>query len=146
MASLLIIQTATLAAIMLTLIVYYGQLRAMRQSMSGQHFLALVQFLQAEEIRSARTFVITELKQKDFSNWSQKDREKAASVCASYGTAGVLVRTGLVDFKLLESWEPSVKACFEICRPMIQELRTTAGPKYWIDFDRLYDKFIETTQ
>jgi hypothetical protein len=73
--------------------------------------------------------------------WDRRDREKASTVCASYGAAGILVRLELIDFAMLESWGPSIRTCFEICKPLIIERRQTAGPNYWIDFDGLYEKF-----
>ena len=138
---ILLIQTGTLVVIVLTLIVYYRQLKIMKSGTNGQHFLALVQFLQSNEVRSAREHVIMELFQKDFQNWSDNDCKMASTVCASYGNAGVLVRLGLVDFDMLESWGPSVKRCYKICEPLIKERRKAAGPKYWIDFDNLYKLF-----
>ena len=142
--ALLWVQTGTLIAIVLTLVVYYRQLRTMQAASRGQHFLALVQFLQTEEVRSARRHVLIGLKKKDFSNWNELDCHMASTVCASYGNAGVLVRVGLVDFSMLESWGPSVKRCFEVCQPLIKEQQKIAGPKYWIDFEKLNDLFSQS--
>jgi hypothetical protein len=135
---ILIIQTATLVTMVLTFIVYYFQLRALRHSSRGQHFLALIQHLQAPEVRTAREIVLNDLRTKPFKEWDRTDREAASTVCASYGNAGVLVRVGLVEFELLQSWGPSVIRCYEVCAPLVAERQAAAGSDYWKDLVELH--------
>ena len=142
-------------ALVLTLIVYYRQLRTMgkqlettqqqleatRQGSNGQNILALANFLQAEDVRAARTLVFQKLAKRHFRLWSKEDKLTAAKVCSSYGVAGVILQTGVIPNKpFLENWGPSIRMSFEILQPLIREMQRpeNAGPAYWSTYEWLY--------
>lgn len=137
--ALLIVQVICTAVIAGTLIVYFSQLRTMRQASKAQNLLAVIQFLQTKEVRDARGAVRKTLKSKDLQDWTDSERDNAATTCSSYDVAAILAFNGLVDVDLLlEHWGPSIKECFEVCEPYIEEMQAVSGPKYWDDFGLLY--------
>src|SRR5207248_11184941 len=89
-----LIGTLQSVVLIVVLVVYARQLRAMqhqvdaaRHAAVGQNLLALANFLQAEDVREARRTVITRLSERTFNEWSEDERRAAAKVCSSYGTA-----------------------------------------------------------
>lgn len=134
------VQGLTGAAILATFWIYYFQLRAMREASKGQNLLSVTSYLQQSEVREARTYAITVLKQKEYSNWSEDDRQKASLVCSTYDVAAIFVKYGLYDKNLfLETYGPSLSQCYEAVKPFCDEIRSpeAAGKKYWDDFVEL---------
>jgi hypothetical protein len=146
--SSLIIQGAVGVAIVATLGVYFRQLRTMqcqltatRESSVAQNILAVVNFLQAEDVRAARTIVRRQLRSKPMNEWSEQEREAASRVCATYDVAAVLLREKLVPLgPFVENWGPSIADCHQILLPFIEKMQepTKSGPNYWDDFGWLY--------
>jgi hypothetical protein len=134
--------------LVVVLIVYAKQLKAMqrqvetaRNAAMGQNLLVLSNFLQGEDVREARRVVITKLGDRGFKDWSEEEKHAAAKVCSSYGTAGVMLETGLVPPEpLVENWGPSIGRCYAILRDFIRDLQSPEnnGPGYWAVFDRLH--------
>jgi len=134
------------------LIVYARQLATMREQMAaarhsatGQNLLALANFLQAEDVREARRVVIQALKGRGFIEWTLEEKQAAAKVCSSYGTAGVVIETGLVPAEpIIENWGPSIRNCYEVLQEFIRDMqrRDKNGPAYWAVFDRLYARAV----
>lgn len=86
------IYIGTLQSIVLivVLIVYAKQLKAMQRQVEaarhaavGQNLLALSSFLQDEDVREARRIVITKLADRGFKDWSEEEKRAAAKVCSS---------------------------------------------------------------
>jgi hypothetical protein len=146
----LVIQVVAVAALLLTLYVYYRQLRTMgaqlqsaRDASSAQNILALTNFLQAPEVRAAREVVRVNLAQKHFQDWNDDERREAARVCSTYDVAAIIIRLGLVPREpFVENWGPSIRHCFEVTRPFIEEMQRpeNSGPTYWDDFGWLYQE------
>jgi hypothetical protein len=156
----LCITTIGTVALVLTLIVYYRQLRTMgkqlkttqqqleatRQGSNGQNILVLTNFLQAEDVRAARTLVIQKLAKRPFRSWNKEDRITAAKVCSSYGVAGVILQTGVIPNKpFIENWGPSIRMSFETLQPLIREMQKpdNAGPAYWSTYEWLYQQVLK---
>jgi hypothetical protein len=133
-----------------TCLVYYYQLRvmshqlsAMQESSKAQSSLELVSFLQASEVREARRIVRESLSSKKFHDWTTDDKRSASLVVANYDVAAALIREGLAPVSLIcANWGPSIKHCFEILKPFIDEQRNRPGgsPAYWSNFEWLYNK------
>lgn len=122
------------------------QLTAMQESSRAQSGLSLVAFLQAPEVRTARHCVREVLSQKPHHEWSAEERQSASQVTANYDVAAALIRAGLAPVELVAAnWGPSIRHCYEILIPYIEEHRTRTGadPRYWSNFKWLYEK---TTQ
>jgi hypothetical protein len=152
----IIVQAVTGFAILGTFFVYYFQLRTMqcqlnavRDSSTAQNILEVVNFLQSNEVREARTIVRVELEKKDISEWSATDRQAASIVCANYDVAAVLLREELVPIEpFIDNWGPSIKHCYEVLLPYIREMQhpDRSGPSYWDDFGWLYEKVAKKAQ
>jgi hypothetical protein len=148
----LIIQGTVGVAVVATFVVYFHQLRTMqnqlsatRESSVAQNILAVVNFLQAEDVRAARTIVRRELRSKAMEDWNESEREAASRVCATYDVAAVLLREKLVPLgPFVENWGPSIADCHQILLPFIRKMQEPAnsGPSYWDDFGWLYAQVI----
>jgi hypothetical protein len=145
---LVTVQVISSFIIALTLIVYFLQLRTMRQQLNFSHeattaqsILALINFLQDDKVRAARATVIKSLSRKKMEDWSEEEKNAASRVCSTYDIAAVLIKMGLVPSKpFVENWGPSIKKCYKILEPFISEMQKpqNAGPDYWNDFGDLY--------
>jgi hypothetical protein len=109
------IAAAQSIVLIVVLVVYAKQLTAMQRQVEtarnaavGQNLMALSIFLQAEDVREARRIVIKELACRGFKDWSEEEKRAAAKVCSSYGTAGIMLETGLAPPEpVIENWGPS---------------------------------------
>jgi hypothetical protein len=121
--------------------IFYDQLRASRAAATGQNILALVNFLQDPYVREARTIVRGKLKDKaSYMDWTREDKHAADIVCSTYDVAAILIfQERLVPAKpFVENWGASIRDCFEVLGPHIQEMQKHSGSAYWDDFLRLY--------
>lgn len=133
-----------------TVIVYYRQLRvmgkqltAMQDSSRAESGLGLIAFLQSPEVREARKVVRSVLSKKPIAEWSQTEKDAASIVVANYDVAAALLRSGLLSVELVTTnWGPSIKHCYEILEPYIEEQRSRPGghEKYWSNFRWLRDQ------
>lgn len=154
------IQFLGTVVLVLTLYFYYGQLRTMsqqllaarqqiditRQGASGQNILALANFLQAEDVRAARTLTFQVLAKKHFTDWDDDERREAAKVCSTYGVAGAILKTGVIPGEpFFENWGASIRRSFEILLPLVREMQKpeNAGSNYWSSFEWLYSQVKE---
>jgi hypothetical protein len=137
----LILQLLIWGAMIATFIVYSRQLRAMRDSATGQNILSLVQFLQAPYVRKARETVRKRLKGKTLDQWSEDEKRDAALVCSTYDVASILIfQQSLVPPEpFVSNWGASITDCYNVCLPYIQEMQKpeNSGPSYWNDFANL---------
>jgi hypothetical protein len=151
MSSLAVNATAA-ALLLVTVVVYYRQLRTMQRQLGesrnaavGQNILNLASFLQTQDVRSARDLTRNDLRSKDWHQWSDSERRAASMVCATYDLAAVVMRFGLVPPEpFIRNWGPSIRDCYGILRPFIKEMQKleNSGPEYWDDFDWLYEQAV----
>ena len=119
------------------------QVTAMNTSVKAKSLIFLIEYLQDIEKVEARRIVIQDLSKKDLSEWTNKDKKAASSVCSSYDITAIFIRDNLVPEEIfLDDYSPSIKMCFDVCKPYIDHLRKNAGPKYWNDIEWLYNKII----
>jgi hypothetical protein len=143
----IIAQIISAVALVVTLTIYYLQLRtmgkqlaAMRQGTDAQHILSLLSFIESEEVRTARQLVYTRLHRKQVNEWTESELQAASRVCASFATIGRLLKSGIVPIEpIVEGWEPSLWRSYQILEPFILVMRKpeNGGPQYWIGFDWL---------
>lgn len=137
----LILQLLIWVAMIATFIVYYRQLRAMRESATGQNILSLVQLLQAPDVRQARETVRKHLKGKPLEQWSEDEKRDAAVVCATYDVASILIfQQRLVPPEpFVTNWGASIIDCYDVCLPYVKAMQMpeNSGPNYWNDFAQL---------
>jgi len=146
----IVTQVIGAVGLLLTLSLYYLQLRTMgkqleemRHGTNAQQILSLLSFIESDEVRAAWTVVYTTLHRKHFSKWTESELQAATRMCASFATVGAIVRSGLVPIEpLLQGWEPSLRRSYQILEPFLQEMRKpeNGGPQYWIEFDWLHSQ------
>ena len=115
----------------------------MQESSKAQSGLELVAFLQSSEVREARCHVRESLSQKPLADWTTEDRKFAALVVANYDVAAALIREGLGPVTLITgNWGPSIKHCFDVLKPYIDEQRSRDGgcATYWSNFEWLREQ------
>jgi len=147
-----LVQIITALALLLTLYVYYrqlrtmaGQLEASRSANSAQNILSLVTFLQAPDVRMSREVMRIKLAKKSFDRWTDDERSDASRVCSTYDVAAILVRLGLVPIRpIVETWGHSIRHCYEVATPLILEMQRpeNSGSTYWDDFGWLNEQVI----
>ena len=119
------------------------QLKESRKASNSQNLLTLIDFLQSEEVRKARTHVIKRLEGRKYVDWTDEDKDFGATVASSYGSAGVILHSELLDISpIITSWGSSIKNTHNILKPLIDELQIYNGPGYWYYYDWLNDKVI----
>lgn len=118
-----------------------------RRSVRHQSLLHLHQYLAQDAFSASRHRVRTELYQKPYGNWNDRDKDDANSVCASYDQAGLLISNGTIDKKttnsLLESsWGESVCDQYEALTPFLSDYQTPnkTGYEFFFHFTGLYKK------
>ena len=140
-----IITAVGTGAIVGTLLIYFKQLKTMQrqlvsaqQASAAQNLLAFVNFIQAEDVRTARTIVIKHLDASKYKRWTAAQLRSADIVCSSYTIAGLILRAKLLDTKnVIKAWGPSIRKCYARLKPHIDVMREQAGPDYWEAFDWL---------
>jgi len=150
----IIAQMIASAALLITLLINYRQVRIMseqmlemRRSTAVQHILSLLSFIESDELRTAMNLVYTTLHKKHFSQWTEPERQAVSKLCASFSTAGTILQSGLVPIgPLLEGWEPGIRRCYQVLGPYVREMQKpeNAGPQYWSGFDWLYAQIQST--
>ena len=150
----IIAQMIASAALLITLLINYRQVRIMseqmlemRRSTAVQHILSLLSFIESDELRTAMNLVYTTLHKKHFSQWTEPERQAVSKLCASFSTAGTILKSGLVPIgPLLEGWEPGIRRCYQVLGPYVREMQKpeNAGPQYWSGFDWLYAQIQST--
>jgi hypothetical protein len=117
------------------------------KAVASQNLLSLISFLQEEPTRQAREHVIKKLSKLPRAQWNEDDCHATDKVCSTYDIAAILLRNGFVDHKIVaDNWGTSIKRCFEILWPYIQEkqMLNEGGPLYWNDFEWLYHKALSS--
>ena len=150
----IVAQMVASAGLLITLLINYRQMRLMseqmlemRRSTAVQHILSLLSFIESDELRTAMNLVYTTLHKKHFSQWTDPERQAVSKLCASFSTAGTILKSGLVPIEpLLEGWEPSIRRCYQVLGPYIKEMQKpeNAGPQYWSSLNWLHDQIQRT--
>ena len=128
-----------------SLIITIIQLIRERGNENTASFFYLHKYLSQEQFSVARKKVRTELFKKDYSCWTEEDREHANRVCASYDQAGILISSGVVSKKaargfLSSSWGQSIIDQFESLSPFLNDMQTPTltGKQFFRHFEWLY--------
>lgn len=107
----------------------------------GKNTMDLINFLQSENVRKARTYVIKELKEnRSFPFGDQQAEEHASSVVSSYDVAAILIRERYVSKRVfVDDYGPSILLCASRLGEFISKRQKDAGQRYWNDFGELVD-------
>ncbi len=152
-----IIQGIVAVGIFATLWIYYHQFRIMEeqlQVMNGQlqsgtkasvaqNLLTIINFLQAEYVRDARTTVITRLDKIRFEDWNENLKYQAGVVCSTYDVTAIIIKQGLIPKEpIIDNWGRSILKSHSILQPYITEMQKPdqGGSKYWSNFEWLAEE------
>lgn len=142
----------TFILIALTLYVYWRilqntlkQTTAMQQQVAavtdgarGQNILAVINYIQQEQFRLARSVVISNLESKQLQDWTTEDKTAASKVCSSYDVMGILVQAKMIPEDIVfKEWGLSIIRTHKILSDFITSYRQNMGETYWDDFPRL---------
>jgi len=129
-------------AIIATFVVYYFQLIAMKHGAKCQNTLSIIDFIRDPQVRKAREYVIQKLNTKPYNVWTIDEKDTASIVCGNYDLLSILIlKRGFVENEIfIDNWGPSIKRCYRILKPHIEEMQKHNGPRYWNDFKQLFDK------
>lgn len=102
----------------MALVVFVGgilsvlQFRKLSRSGTATAFTDILQWLQREDIRQARRYLMSTLKDKDYSKWIEYDKKKAEQVCSTYDVAGVMAKKHLIKkYFVVDKWADSIVKC-----------------------------------
>lgn len=119
-----------------------AQLFLTRRASIGKNTIDLINMLQAQHIRAARTYVIQRLTPgKPFPFGDVEAERAAATVVASYDIAAILMREGYVEARILtDDFGPSIIKCCDRLQEFIGRRQDEAGERYWNDIGELLKK------
>jgi hypothetical protein len=115
------------------------QLLLTRRASIGKNTIDLINMLQAQHIREARTYVIQLLEAgKPFPFGDANAEKAAATVVASYDITAILIREGYVESRVfMDDFGPSVIKCCDRLQDFIARRQSEAGKRYWNDIGDL---------
>ncbi len=129
----------------ISLVVAIIQLIREKGNENTSAFFYLHQYLSQEQFSIARKKVRTELFKKDYTTWTEEDREQANRVCASYDQAGILISGGVINPKtargfLSSSWGRSIIDQYECLHAFLDDKQTPSqtGKEFFHHFTWLY--------
>lgn len=108
--------------LLVTLIFVLLQLRSSGKTQELQGFVQLVGWLQREEVREARRRVY-ELQYVNPKVWTNEDKWEAEKVCHNFGVVGDMLKKGLISKRVVDGWGWTIKRCWLILKPMVEEYR-----------------------
>ena len=138
---LIILQVLSNCAIVATFIIYWGQLKAMRDSSLAQNLISVNQFMLDPTFRDARMqlFVLSDNNQLSLT-LTDDAQQVVDRVCASWNFVALLVDKKVLPFFVLEEAKYSFLKCHRICEPILTEVRKTRAPDLWHHFTEYANK------
>jgi hypothetical protein len=127
-------------AILLSLIFIWRQLREMNRTRQAEGFFRVVDYLQSEDIRTARRHLMN-LEKPSFDDWTEEDMASAERVCNSYARIGRMIEEHMIpaDF-VIPAYHYSIKKCWEASQPIVTEYRRKTSSDRWQSFEWLYER------
>ncbi|WP_312318865.1 hypothetical protein [Stenotrophomonas sp.] len=144
----LILQSIVAVAALITVFLVIRQVGAMSAQVVAAHqasevesILAIVAFLQREDVRTAREAVRSSLSLSHHTSWDAAQNRHASTVCANYDVVAALLRANVIRNQsiIIDNWAPSILHCHQILAPFIAAKRKIEGGRddYWANFDWL---------
>jgi len=129
----------SIVVLIATLFYIHREVHLARISTYAGAYKAIVEILQAEEIRSARRYLFENLEKKPFESWNQEDRQEAEKVCHTYDSVGQMVRYGFIPKQyVVDSWGASLRRTWAITLPLVYEFRQqNNAAEIWDDYEWL---------
>jgi len=129
----------TAALLIGTIVIYSYQYRVMTHQRRDHNLLFIIQLLQEDQERKARSWVMSRLRGKPLKEWTSEDRRYASRVCSRYDLVGLLAsRRALPVEVVLRGWAPSISRTFLATQEFRDAMKRRNGAEYWEHFDWLY--------
>ena len=113
------------------------QLVELKRSINLSGFLAVVNYLQDEHVRSARGILIG-IGERGLRSWSAEEREAADLALRRFNSVAIMIRKGLIPIHfVLPEWENTLRQCWRSAQPLIAEYRAQRGERYWHELESL---------
>ena len=113
------------------------QVVELKRSIHLSAFLAVVNYLQDEQVRVARGTLMG-LSGRDIQSWSKEEREAADLAVRRFNSVAIMIRKGLIPIHfVLPEWENSLRLCRRSAQPLIAEYRSQRGERYWHELESL---------
>jgi hypothetical protein len=141
---LIVLQVISNLAIVATFIIYWMQLRAMREQLSiaqrasrTQNLFTVIEYLQRPQFTEARRMLLS-LKGKPYQKWNEEEKLAALRACSGYDAVAILIRDDQEATDVVAmNWGFSIKNCFDIASPLFSEVRHSRGGNTWSGFESL---------
>ena len=100
-------------------------------------FLAVVSYLQDEQVRDARRILIG-LNERPIESWTKEEHAAADLALRRFNSVPIMIRKHLIpiDFVLPE-WENALMLCWRSAKPLVAEYRAQRGERYWHELESL---------
>ena len=114
------------------------QLVEMKRSTTVTAYMKIVDILQAEDVRQARKAVLTTLKAKKHTEWTESEIAHAEKVCHTFDTVGRLVMFALTRKDLvIDSAGDSIQKTWVVLEPFVRAYQGQRGRNYWDEYEWL---------
>ncbi len=131
---------ATVVLMGLTVFLMIWHWKVMKKANELTALTAIISILQAKEVRKARGCLMN-FSKKAFSKWEPVEKNKAALVCSTFDTVGILVKAKVTNHELVTApWRHSLVECWKNAKPMIDAYREKRGDDFWEHFCWLAEK------
>jgi hypothetical protein len=134
------------SCIIVTITIVFGvrQLVEMKRATFLSVVTKILDILQDEETRRARSTVLATLRDRDLQDWNDTEIDQAEKVCHSYNTAARLLRfTGCPTDPIVEPAKDSIVKTWAILKPLVLSYRAERGTDFWSDYEWLASKASE---
>ncbi len=122
-----------------TALVVVRQVSEMRRATNASAFKSVYDMLQTDICRADRGFVMGELRNKPFSDWTIEERRRAERVCQNYDCVGIMCRHNFIPVAVVaDSWGDSLRNTWKVLVPLVSHYRIERNSKeFWDDFEWL---------
>jgi len=121
-----------------TAVFVWRQLREMTKATMSQSFLGVLELLQSDKAREARSVIFAPAKGPS-NQWRGTDLAAAERTSHLYNSVGVMVRCGFLPKDLvIRRWHNSLTKSWTILAPLVASYREQRhAPDFWADFEWL---------
>lgn len=114
------------------------QVETDRRGQLSQATIEVLKHITSPEVKAAEAVVI-ELGDTSSEFWSPNERESLTTWCNAFDVAGMFVRNGLADEKIIvDNWGANIRRHYDLAGPHVTDARTRFGTDfYWDDLEWL---------
>lgn len=134
-----VLQLVALVVLVVTMLVIGRQTSEARRAAYAQAFGVVFQILQEQSVRDARRVVLRSLTGMPVEEWTEAEIQSAEIVCATYDTAAIMCRHGMLPVDVLaDSWGDSIRRSWVTLEPLVSDYRAKRDAnELWDDFQWL---------